>query len=703
MLQNNKHITVMKKYIIHTLIAVLIGFSATAQIDRSQIPSSGPTPEVNLRDAKEFKLKNGLTVLVARDTKFPVVSWSLNLNNPPVFEGAKAGVQSLTGALLGKETLKSTKDEFAEKVDFLGASVSVTPNGGFGYCLTKYQEDVFSLFAEAAFKTKFTQEELDFEKEQLIEGIKSGENSAAAIAGNVRGAVFYGKTHAAGEIVTEETVNNVTLEDVKQFYSERFKPSNGYMLFTGDITVKEVKKLLKKYMKGWKSGSVIIPEYPSFEDVSTTEINFVDVPNAVQTELAVMSVSDLKMTDNDYHACLVANYILGGAFGSYLNMNLREKNGYTYGVRSSLGTARWYNSSFRVTTKVRNSVTDSAVVEVLKEIKRIKAEPVDNELLVNAKAKFLGNFILQSEDKTVAARRALSIKTNKLPEDFYKNYIANIDAVTVEDVQRVSKKYFSDENVRVVLVGKGSDVVENLEKIEWNGKKLPIKFFDKDANSVEKPEFSKPIPAGVTASTVIEGYITAIGGLEAVNAVTSVMIAANVTIEGMPFKPTAMMKTMSPNMSSMEMSIEGMGTVMKQKYNGSEGYAEQQGMKMPMSETELAEKAEEKGLFPETYLDVSTLTLISLTAIDGVDVYKVKVKEDSFRYYNSTTGLLVRTEKTEEAQGQKVTSVQDLSDYRMVNGVLFPFEQKITAGPQVIGLNASEITINEGVSAEDFN
>jgi len=693
----------MKKHIIHTLIAVLIGLSATAQIDRTKIPSSGPTPEVNLREAKEFKLKNGLTILVATDTKFPVVSWSLNLNNPPAFEGDKAGVQSLTGALLGKETQQSTKDEFAEKVDFLGASVSVTPNGGFGYCLAKYQENVFSLFAEAAFQTKFTQEELEFEKEQLIEGIKSGKNSAAAIAGNVRGAVFYGKNHAAGEIVTEETVNNVTLEDVKQFYNERFKPSNGYMLFTGDITVKEVKTLLKKYMKNWESGAVAIPEYPAFEDVSTTEINFVDVPNAVQTELAVMGVSSLKMTDKDYHASLVANYILGGAFGSYLNMNLREKNGYTYGVRSSLGTARWYNSSFGVTTKVRNTVTDSAVVEILKEIKRIKAEPVDIDLLVNAKAKFLGNFILQSEDKTVAARRALSIKTNKLPEDFYKNYIANIDAVTIEDVQRVAIKYFSDENVRIVLVGKGSDVVENLEKIEWNGKKLPIKFFDKDANSVEKPVFSKPIPSGVTAATVIEGYIKAIGGLEAVNAVTSVMTSANVTIEGMPFKPTAVMKTMSPNMSSMEMSIAGMGTVMKQKFNGSEGYAEQQGMKNPMSETELSEKAEEKGLFPETYLDASTINLVSLIAIEGVDVYKIKVKEDSFRYYDATTGLLVRTEKTEEAQGQKVTSVQDLSDYREVNGVLFPFGQKITAGPQVIGLSATEITINEGVSTDDFN
>jgi hypothetical protein len=152
----------------------------------------------------------------------------------------------------------------------------------------------------------------------------------------------------------------------------------------------------------------------------------------------------------------------------------------------------------------------------------------------------------------------------------------------------------------------------------------------------------------------------------------------------------------------MEMSIEGMGTVMKQKFDGAEGYAEQQGMQQPMSEDELAEKAEEKGLFPETYLDASTLTLVSLSAIDGVDVYKIKVKEDAYRYYDAATGLLVRTEKSEEAQGQTITSVQDLSDYREVNGVLFPYVQKITAGPQVIGLTASEIVVNDGVSAEDF-
>ena len=694
----------MKKHFIYTLIIILTGFTATAQIDRSKIPASGPTPEVNLREAKEFKLKNGLTVLVANDTKFPVVSWSLNLNNPPVFEGDIAGVQSLTGSLLGKETQKSNKDEFAEKVDFLGASINVSPNGGFGYCLAKYQDEVFSLFAEAALQPKFTQKELDFEKEQLIEGLKSGENSAAAIASDVRGAFFYGKNHPSGEIVTEETVNNVTLQDVIDFYNDRFKPSNGYLLFTGDITVKEVKKLLKNYLKGWESGAVTIPEYPSFDDVATTEINFVDVPNAVQTELAVMSVSPMKMTDKDYHAGLVANYILGGAFGSYLNMNLREEHGYTYGARSNLGTGRWYNSSFMASTKVRNMVTDSAVVEILKEIKRIKTEPVDAEMLSNAKAKFLGNFILQSEDKTVAARRALSIKTNKLPEDFYKNYIANINAVTVEDVQRIANKYFTDEKARIVLVGKAADILENVEKIEWNGSNLPIKYFDKKANPTEKPEISKPIPEGVTALTIMEDYIEAIGGKSAVDNVNTLMINAEVTIEGAPFKPTAVLKSKSPNKMSMEMSIAGMGTIMKQKFDGNTGYAEQQGMKQPMSEEDITEQSNQKGLFPEAHYSSEEIELVSLGDLDGNDAYKIKVigTKESFRYYDASTGLLLKEESTEEAQGQSFTSVTIHSDYKEVNGVLIPFSRQITTGPQVIGFNANQVLINSGVTDEDF-
>ncbi|MCA0131132.1 M16 family metallopeptidase [Winogradskyella alexanderae] len=688
----------MKKHFIYTFVALFMGLSATAQIDRTKIPESGPTPEVNLREAKEFTLKNGLTVLVATDTKFPVVNWSLNLNNPPVYEGEKAGVQSLTGALLGKETQKSTKDEFAEKVDFLGASVNINPNGGFGYCLAKYKDQVFELFAEAALQPKFTQEELDFEKEQLIEGIKSGENSAAAIASNVRSALMYGKNHAAGEIVTEETVNNVTLEDVKQFYNQRFKPSNGYMLFSGDITVKDAKKLLKTYMKDWSEGSVETPEYPSFEDVPTTEINFVDVPNAVQTELAVMSVSPLKMTDEDYYAALVANYILGGAFGSYLNMNLREQNGYTYGARSSLGTGRWYNSSFRATTKVRNEVTDSAVVETLKEIKRIKTEPVDPEMLANAKAKFLGNFILQSEDKTVAARRALTIKTNKLPEDFYKNYIANIDAVTVEDVQRVANKYFTDENARIVLVGKAADVLENVEKIEWNGKKLPIKFFDKEANPAERPE-TAVLPEGLTAEMVLNNYFKAIGGKEAIDNTTSLILKYEASAMG---NTIISEEKKIDGKASQVLSMGGnpMMTVIMTKDQVTMN-------KNPLPENMASDMQMLAGLLPElNMLESDKVKLSGIEAIDGKDAYKIDVAGDVISlsyYYDVETGLKVKEVQNTNMQGRSQSQETFLKDYQAYEGLKFPNIRSGSQMGQVIEFKLIEVKINEGVSEADFD
>lgn len=688
----------MKKYIIFTLLAVFMGATVTAQVDRTKIPESGPMPEVNLGEAKEFKLKNGLTVLVVTDSKLPSLNWNLNLNNPPVYEGDKAGVQSLTSALMGKETQLTSKDDFSEKIDFLGASMNVSPNGGFGFCLSKYTDQVFSLFAEATLQPKFTQEELDFEKEQLIEGIKSGENSAAAIAGNVRSALLYGKNHAAGEIITEETVNNVTLEDVNNFYKERFKPSNGYILFSGDISEKQAKSLLKKYFEDWDKGSVETPEYPSFYDVPTTEINFVDVPNAVQTELAVMSVSPLKMTDEDYHAALVTNYILGGAFGSYLNMNLREANGYTYGARSSLGTGRYYNSSFRATTKVRNEVTDSAVVETLKEIKRIKTEPVDEEILANAKAKFLGSFILESEDKAVAARRALSIRTNKLPEDFYKNYIANIDKVTIEDVQRVANKYLSDDKARIVLVGKAADVLENVEKIEWNGKKLPVKYFDKEANPTDRPE-TIVLPEGLTAKSVLENYLSAVGVKDNLESITSVMTQYEATTP-----MGAVMQEEKRIDGKTNQSIYVSGNKMMSMTMTQEG-ATANNQPLPANMTN--DVKINAGLFMEiNLLNSDYAKLTGIEKVEDKDAYVVQVSGEVISYtlyYDVESGLKVKEVQTTSMGGQTQSQDAVLKDYKEYSGLKFPETRAATMMGQSVEFKLKEVKINEGVSDQDFD
>ncbi|WP_456438814.1 insulinase family protein [Psychroserpens sp.] len=691
--------TKLSAFILLFLISVV---SVNAQLDRSKQPKAGPEPSISLEVPSEFELKNGLKVLVVENHKLPRVSYSLNIDNKPIATGAKAGVESLIGSMLGNGTTSISKDEFNEEIDFLGASLNLGISGGNARTLSKYSERILELMADAAINPLLTQEEFDKEKTKFIEGLKAEEKSIDAISGRVGDALLYGAKHPYGEFVTEETINNVTFGDAVAFYEKHFNPNNAYLVIIGDVDLKTVRKQVKKYFSDWEQSIDVSTTVPAVNpNAQYTQINFVDLPNASQSSIAIKNSVDLKMNDEDYHASIITNSILGGGGEGYLFKNLREDKGYTYGAYSRLRANRYGAGSFSATAKVRNMVTDSAVVEAMKEINRIKTETVDPQMLKDTKAKYVGNFIMGLENPQTVARYALNIKLNNLPKNFYTTYLQKINAVTADDVTRVANKYMKPENARIVVVGKGSDVIENLEKTG-----IPIKYYDKFANAVDKPVFSKPIPSGITAETVVASYLNAVGGKDKLQNIKTLLTNADVTIEGAPFKPKAVIKAMAPNKESMEMVIEGMGTVMKQKFDGSAGYREQQGMKVPMTDKELDGKKAEKGLFPELYLSLATMELESIAKVEGKDVYKIKVtkgEDVSSRYYDIETGYLVRTESTSEQQGQMVTSIVDFSDYQDVNGVMIPKTQKITNGPQIITLMSTDVKFNEGVTDADFN
>jgi predicted Zn-dependent peptidase len=689
----------MKNSILLILTILLASAGSYAQIDRSKQPEPGPAPKINMERPIEFSLDNGLNVLIVENHKLPRVSISLFFDRTPFLMKEKAGVTSLLGSMLGNGTQTISKDDFNEEIDFLGADLSFGFDGGYASSLSKYFERMMELLADATMNSLLTPEEFEKEKERLLEGLKSQEKSVDAVASIAGGALAYGRNHPYGEFENEATINNVSFEDVQEYYKNFFNPKQAYLVIIGDINPEKVKPIIESRFNSWENGSITeIPMPEAQSNPKALEINFIDMPNAVQSNISLTSNVSLKMNDSDYHAVLIANKILGGGFNSYLNMNLREEHGYTYGAGSSVGADK-YITRFKTGASVRNEVTDSAVVQTIKEVKRIQENPVEEEALANAKAKYVGDFVLALERPSTIAQYAINIKANNLPADFYAEYLKKINAVTVEDVQRVANKYFNAENARFIVVGKGSDVIENLEKTG-----IPINYFDREANAVEKPEFQKPIPAGVTAQSIILDYIDAIGGSKSLSGVKTVLTNVDISIQGAPFKPSGVIKTMSPNKESMEMSVEGMGTIMKQKFDGKTGYAEQQGRKTEMTADEIAEKQKEKGLFPETYLSEDAVSLVSLISVNGSDAYKIKVagKNDSYRYYDATSFMLIRTEVSQEARGQKITQITDISDYRSVNGIQMPHKKVITAGPQIITFDASEIKINEGVSKKDF-
>ena len=675
------------------LLGLFLTFTMQAQ-DRTQ-PKPGPAPIINLKKPVTFSLPNGLKVLVVENHKLPRVSFNLTLDRAPFAEGDKKGVDDLTSSLLGKGSTKTSKDKFNDEIDFLGADINFYSSGASASGLSKYSKRILELMAEGATMPNFTQEELDKEKEKLIEGLKTQEKSVTAVANRVENVLIYGKNHPSGEYLSEATIKNVTLTDVVANYTTYFVPENAYLVVVGDVNYAEVKKLIEAKFGSWMKGKAAVSSFSNPKNVTTAQINFVDMPNAVQSEISVLNAVDLKLSDADFFPVIVANQILGGDFNSYLNMNLREKHGWTYGARSSVGLSKFNSSKFKANSQVRNAVTDSAVVQFLYEIKRIRTEKVSDEMLQNVKAGYVGRFVMQVEKPATIARYALNILTEKLPSDFYENYIKNVNAVTADEVMRVANKYFLYDNFRILVVGKGSDVIAGLEKLQ-----MPIAYFDKYGNLTEKPAVKKAVPAGVTVKSVLDNYIKVIGGQKAVSDVKNIFYTGSVSIPQAPMPLTYINKLDSKGKALTEISMSGM-SMMKQMINEKEGYQSQQGQKKAIEGDKLKAKQAEVIPFVELYLLTKPdLVLTGIEPINGSDAYAIK-NGDNTLFYDVATGLKTAETKSVDVQGTKQALTTYFKDYKDIKGVKVPYNVVMNVGIE-LDVKISDVKINEGVTDADF-
>lgn len=679
----------MKK-VIYILAGLFLSYTMQAQ-DRP-MPKPGPSPTVNVGKPQTFQLKNGLKVLVVENSKLPRVSYSLTLDNAPYAEGQKKGVSDMLSAMIGNGTKKMNKDAFNEEIDYLGANINFGADGASASGLSKYSGRILELLADGALNPLFTQEEFDKEKAKIVEGLKADEKSVPSVASRVTDVLIFGKNHPSGEYLSEATLNNVTLTDVVDNYNTYFVPGNAYLVVVGDVKTKDVKKQVEKLFSNWKKAIAPNVSYSDPKDVQYSQINFVDMPNAVQSEISVVNVVNLKMTDKEYFAALLANQILGGGGEGRLFLNLREAHGWTYGAYSSIGSGK-YVTAFRASTSVRNAVTDSAVVEIFNEMKKIRTDLVNETDLKNAKAKYIGNFVMNMEKPGTIARYALMTETQKLPADFYENYIKNINAVTAEDIKNAANKFFLADNARVVVVGKAADVLPGLERT-----KIPMSYFDKYGNPTEKPAVNKAVPAGVTAKSVLDNYIKVIGGEKAVKAVKTIATKSTGTVQGTPIELT--MKVSADKKQFVEMKAMGM-SMMKQVVNEKGGYMMQQGQRMDITGKELTDMRE--GAVPFEELDMAAnkdVTLKGIEAINGNDAYAVK-KGTTTYYYDVKSGYKVAEAREEEQGGQKMTQTTYYSDYKDVKGIKVPHKINMNVGIE-LDMTVNEVKINEGVTAADF-
>lgn len=693
----------MKK-LISLFSAVLIGASAFAQLDRSVRPEPAPAAELEFGEYDLYELDNGLKVIVVENDKLPRITYSLIVDRMPIKEGDKAGYVGLAGELLRQGTTNRSKDQLDEEIDFIGANLSTSSSSIYVSGLSKYNEKLLELMADVALNPAFPEAEFEKLKKQSLSGIESAKDDPDALSARLFNATVYGTDHPYGELTTESTYENVSLEDCKNYYQNYWAPNKTYIAVVGDIKARKAKKLIKKYFGDWERKEVPEPSYEEPASPKGKVVNIINRSNSSQTVLRLGNTMQLKPGASDVVKLDLTDQILGGGSLGRLFQNIREDKGYTYGAYSSYDDDRLIGE-FSASASVRTEVTDSAIDEFLYEFDRIRTEPVSDADIQAAKNYIAGSYGRSLESPQTMASFALNIQRYDLPEDYYENYLKRLEALTSADIMEAAKKYIKTDAMTITAVGKGSVIGEKLEKYG------PVTYYNYKGEKVDPP--SMPLPEGLTAEKVIEDYIEALGGSENLAKIDDITMQMSVSMSQLPpgMSMNATVKRKRPHYFLNVIEMTGQGTLQKMLFTGDEAFTSS----MMGGDTAYTEGSEFEAMkdqaqfFPEErFKELGyEMKLTGMEMVEGEKAYAVEVTnpagETSTHYYSEESHLKIREVSTQETPQGEVSQQTDYMDYQDVEGVKFPYVMKQTAGPQKITLNVTELKVNSGLKESEFS
>jgi len=467
----------MKFLFLSILTLCIMNDVMIGQVDRTKPPAAGPVPSLKLPEIQRASLGNGLTIILVEDHELPAVQMNLVImagsSDDPT---GKTGLANLTAQMLDEGTGKRDALTVADDIEYLGARFSVNSgmDGTFATLLTlkEHLDPSLELFADVLVNPSFPEMEWTRIKTTHLTTLLQQKDQPGTVATKVFNRLTFGEAHPYGRPAdgTEETVNSITTADMKDFYGSYYRPNNATMIVVGDITLAEAEKALGTHLGGWKPADRKKKTMSAPAAIASTGIFLADKPEAAQSELRI-GHSGVPRNNPDYFALTVMNTILGGQFTSRINMNLRENKGYTYGARS--GFSMWIDGgSFVASGAVKSAVTDSSVIEFMKELNLIREAGVTAEELDFAKKSLILREPRNFETPGQVAGQLQALVLYSLPDDYFATYVQNFEKVTVEDVKRVAEKYIRPTAMNIVVVGDVAKIKDGLGQLGYGDVRL---------------------------------------------------------------------------------------------------------------------------------------------------------------------------------------------------------------------------------------
>ena len=425
-------------------------------------------------------LSNGLRVIVFEDERLPLVSFRLAFHSGDINDPAGAtGMTSAMASMLTEGTENYTSRQLAEKIERLGAGIGASASDDFttvsASSLSLYSTEVLGLMAEVVLRPTFPEDELDLYRRNTVEHLKFQRSQPGFLAGEQAARLIYGEHPYSKVSPNAADIEKLDRAKLARFHAANFIPNNAMFIAVGDVTRDELSAELNEYFGDWRQGTTGWDKFEAPPARTSRSLTIVDRPGSAQSNIVLTNLG-IKRTDPDYFPMIVMNQVLGAGASSRVFMNLREEKGYTYGAYTRLGTKR-LAGDIEATAEVRTAVTGESLKEFFYELNRIRDDKVGDDELADAKNFLTGVFPIRAETQEGLTNLIVNQHLYGLPDDYLQTYREHVDAVTVDDVQRVAVKHVRPDEMAIVIVGDAKAVLPQAKDYAES-----VEIFDTDGN-----------------------------------------------------------------------------------------------------------------------------------------------------------------------------------------------------------------------------
>lgn len=425
-------------------------------------------------------LANGLQVIIFEDERLPLVSYRLAFNSGDINDPPDAtGMTSAMASMLTEGTENYTSRQLAEKIERLGASIGASASDDFtivsASSLSLYSSEILGLMAEVVLRPTFPEDELDLYRRNTVEHLKFQRSQAPFLAGEQSARLIYGDHPYSKISPNAADIEKLDRDKLMAFHAATIIPNNAIFIVVGDVKREEFLAEMYRHYGDWQEGSKQPGEFAQPPKRDARTLTIVDRPGSAQSNIVLTNLA-IKRSDPDYFPMIVMNQVLGAGASSRVFMNLREEKGYTYGAYTRLGTKN-RAGDLEATAEVRTAVTGDSLKEFFYELERIRDEKVGEQELGDAKNFLTGVFPIRAETQEGLTNLIVNQHIYSLTADYLQTYRDNVDAVTVDDVQRVAVKYVHPDEMAIVIVGDAGEVLPQAKEYAET-----VEIFDADGN-----------------------------------------------------------------------------------------------------------------------------------------------------------------------------------------------------------------------------